>query len=272
MPYLLIEDFKNGLDVRKSSVTAPPGTLLELENAHITRGGEIEKRQAFAVLTQLPAGLVKGMAGAPGVLYLFGQDDLPAGFQFNTTGNASGLNVVYQKLGLPTGITTAELVKITSVEFWGDKPFVVAEWRTDETKPAITPDPGDEEGNQPVSNMTMAIQPSLMTVEVQFNATGYLVGTATAVATNAVGAVTYLWNPIPPQPVNYTGTPRVYTVATAAPDQVLVRGLPMDTTDWAVTQVYCDVTDSTGTTVRAYVTARVSYTIPEIIPPGGIIP
>ena len=47
MPYILVEDFRGGLDTRRMNVTATPGTLVTLENAHITRGGEIEKRPAF---------------------------------------------------------------------------------------------------------------------------------------------------------------------------------------------------------------------------------
>ena len=42
MPYILVEDFRNGLDTRRMNVTATPGSLVTLTNAHITRGGEIE--------------------------------------------------------------------------------------------------------------------------------------------------------------------------------------------------------------------------------------
>ena len=47
MPYIVVENFKGGIDGRRMDVTATPGTLTELKNAHITRGGEIEKRPAF---------------------------------------------------------------------------------------------------------------------------------------------------------------------------------------------------------------------------------
>ena len=47
MPYFTITDFAAGLDLRRSSLTAPAGTLRTLINAHITPGGEIEKRMAF---------------------------------------------------------------------------------------------------------------------------------------------------------------------------------------------------------------------------------
>ena len=55
MPYILVEDFRGGLDNRRSNVTAQPGTLVTLKNAHINRGGEIEKRPAFVKLTDLPS-------------------------------------------------------------------------------------------------------------------------------------------------------------------------------------------------------------------------
>ena len=47
MPYFINEDFKAGIDVRKAPATSPAGTLRELTNAHITPGGEIEKRKAL---------------------------------------------------------------------------------------------------------------------------------------------------------------------------------------------------------------------------------
>ena len=53
MPYILVDDFRGGLDTRRLD-----GLILALfvtlKNAHITRGGEIEKRQAFVSLATLP--------------------------------------------------------------------------------------------------------------------------------------------------------------------------------------------------------------------------
>ena len=45
--YFEIKDFAAGIDLRKSPITAPAGTLRILKNAHVTAGGEIEKRTAF---------------------------------------------------------------------------------------------------------------------------------------------------------------------------------------------------------------------------------
>lgn len=54
MPYLLVQDFKLGLDARRNILTSPTGSLSKCSNAHITRGGEIEKRRAFELVASLP--------------------------------------------------------------------------------------------------------------------------------------------------------------------------------------------------------------------------
>ena len=77
MPYILVEDFKGGLDTRRTNVTSVPGSLVTLKNAHLTRGGEIEKRKAFVQLATLPVDgsnnpVTKGLAAAGGQIYVFG--------------------------------------------------------------------------------------------------------------------------------------------------------------------------------------------------------
>jgi hypothetical protein len=47
MPVYQIQDFKSGLDLRKSYATAPAGSLRTLRNCIISAGAEIEKRTAF---------------------------------------------------------------------------------------------------------------------------------------------------------------------------------------------------------------------------------
>lgn len=54
MPIFSLENFKYGLDDRRNALAMASGALTKLENAHITTGGEIEKRKAFNKLT-LPA-------------------------------------------------------------------------------------------------------------------------------------------------------------------------------------------------------------------------
>ena len=56
MPYFEVQNFAAGMDLRKSAITAPAGTLRMLQNAHVTAGGEIDKRSAFSKLpNKVPA-------------------------------------------------------------------------------------------------------------------------------------------------------------------------------------------------------------------------
>lgn len=93
MPYLLIEDFAAGIDLRKSAITAPAGTLRLLTNATITAGGEIEKRKTITSLGTLPPGLTHGLAFVGGNLLVFG---------LTPTGSVTGLPpaVTYQQLAV----------------------------------------------------------------------------------------------------------------------------------------------------------------------------
>jgi hypothetical protein len=68
--YLVLEDFRSGLDTRRAALTAPAGTLRALKNAHITSGGEIEKRMAFVKVGDLVSGSF-GLAGLGDTIYVF---------------------------------------------------------------------------------------------------------------------------------------------------------------------------------------------------------
>jgi hypothetical protein len=71
VPYFTVTDFAAGLDLRRSELTAPAGTMRSLINAHITPGGEIEKRMAFVPFwTCDPA--TKGLVSVDQKLYTFG--------------------------------------------------------------------------------------------------------------------------------------------------------------------------------------------------------
>lgn len=63
MTTLFVEDFKMGLDLRKSILTAMPGSLQTLDNCVITPGGEIQKRKAFVKVATLPTG-TSGLHGS----------------------------------------------------------------------------------------------------------------------------------------------------------------------------------------------------------------
>lgn len=118
MSYFAIEDFRAGMDTRRMPVLSVPGSLLELVNGHINRGGEIEKRLAFVPQITLPAGTL-GLASVGGTLYTFGSVGsvtFPAG---------SPANLVYQQLTHPSG---AALAKVVQVSAFSGKPYVIAQF------------------------------------------------------------------------------------------------------------------------------------------------
>lgn len=77
MAVFSVVDFKSGLDVRKTQLTAPGGSLRILENAVLNQGGEIEKRLAFvlqATITAVSPPLTY-LIGHSGALHAFGIGD-----------------------------------------------------------------------------------------------------------------------------------------------------------------------------------------------------
>jgi len=100
MAYVHIEDFKLGLDRRKSRINGTPGSLWTLKNAHLTRGGEIERSKAFVPEYTLPANTF-GLEALLDDVYVFGSiadPGMPAG-------------ITYMRLQHPDGSTAmAELL------------------------------------------------------------------------------------------------------------------------------------------------------------------
>lgn len=115
MAYVVVQDFRDGLDRRKSAVTAPPGSLRTCANAQLTRGGEIERRKAFVAAYNLPAGTF-GLEIASGDLYVFGSGAEPANMPANVT---------YQRLQHPDNLSMTEVV---TTDVFGGKPYVVAKY------------------------------------------------------------------------------------------------------------------------------------------------
>ena len=111
-----ISDFKQGLDTRKTPLSAPGGSLRILENAVINQGGEIEKRMAFVPMTTLPAAYD----------FLFGQADSLHAFAMN------GETTPIPPGSLPVPIVAHALeaapehiIRILDVEAYADKFFVI---------------------------------------------------------------------------------------------------------------------------------------------------
>lgn len=118
MPYFVIEDFRSGLDSRRMPVLSVPGSLLELTNAHINRGGEIEKRLAFVPQITMPAGTF-GLVAVGATLYTFGSAESVT-FPVGTPSN-----LVYQRLQHPTGLAMAKVLHATA---FAGKPYVIAQY------------------------------------------------------------------------------------------------------------------------------------------------
>jgi hypothetical protein len=101
MPAYAIEDFKEGMDLRKTYVTAPAGSLRTLRNCFITAGAEIEKRTAF-----IPWATPDKLAGTMGCLSRNGEffvvKNGPSGItDWTFSPNAPG----YISLPFPSGVT-----------------------------------------------------------------------------------------------------------------------------------------------------------------------
>ena len=115
MAYLLLEDFKFGLDSRRFKLNAPPGTLTVLTNGHITPGGEIEKRKAFENFYLPPDtfGLEVTSAGFE-VYGSKAQSALTAGTQVATTKRSRSSNVATLTFAADPNIAVGDIVTITS--------------------------------------------------------------------------------------------------------------------------------------------------------------
>lgn len=94
MKTINIQDWKFGLDTRRTELTSQLGTLLTLENAFINQGAEIEGRKSFVKKGQLPNGCFDIVA-LPTGLVTFGSINAPA-----MPAGLTGL-VTYQKLTHP---------------------------------------------------------------------------------------------------------------------------------------------------------------------------
>lgn len=120
MPYFLIEDFRSGLDSRRMPVLSVPGSLLELKNAHINRGGEIEKRLAFVEQMAFPANTF-GLVAVGGTLYTFGS----VAANTITFPSEAPANLLYQRLEHPTGLAMTKLIHATA---FAGKPYAIAQY------------------------------------------------------------------------------------------------------------------------------------------------
>lgn len=118
MGTIWVREFTGGLDNRRMAVTSAGNTLIEAEDVHITRGGEIEKRAAFVPSFVLPDATV-GLAYDKNGLVTFGSGPQP---EFMPSG------VRYQRLDYFSEL----LVAVISTELFAGKLYVVAEFANDQ--------------------------------------------------------------------------------------------------------------------------------------------
>jgi hypothetical protein len=113
--YYLIADFQAGLDTRKADFSAPAGSLRRCTNAHITRGGEIEKRKAFVEVADATPGTF-GLHIVRGQLYVFGSAPRPP---------ALSDTLRYQRLEAPNG---SPMTALLSVANFNGRVYAIAEY------------------------------------------------------------------------------------------------------------------------------------------------
>lgn len=121
MSYVVVDNFSGGLDDRKHRLTAADGTLVRLNNAHLTAGGEIEKRKRFYPLYTFPYTdyCIGGKAGMGDKVWLYGNNPAPPNLPW-----------IFQWVDVtsPLPISHGRAVRLVSVEHWGNTPLALVEY------------------------------------------------------------------------------------------------------------------------------------------------
>jgi hypothetical protein len=145
MAYIVVENFSAGLDTRRHPLTAKSGTLQKLVNAHLSRGGEIEKRKAFEVINNYESVVFTrpfhGLQATADKLYTFtdgwnsqtSERELPVG--------GNGLYAKFLKhpsydLGYNSG-QPPQLTDIVYSTLYGGNTFVIAKWDNGDVIPYL---------------------------------------------------------------------------------------------------------------------------------------
>lgn len=112
MAYFVIDDFRIGVDRRRLPQNSLPASLYTLINAHITPGGDIEKRKCFSDLYDATGTF--GLAALGSEVYVFGTAARPGGLD---------ADVNYQQL---TG-TAKTIAKMVDWDVYDGKLYTVFE-------------------------------------------------------------------------------------------------------------------------------------------------
>lgn len=128
MPYVVVDNFSGGLDSRRHVLNSKSGTLSKLVNAHVTRGGEIEKRKAFVEgsVLDLDDEVTFGMEATNEGVYVFCRDPYEGGPRW--VGGDLNTPLIFQHLAHPEFPDYFKLRGVTYSTVYGGKPFVIAEF------------------------------------------------------------------------------------------------------------------------------------------------
>ncbi len=114
MAYIVVEDFRYGMDRRRERVAGVPGTLWLGKDVHVTRGADLERRKKFTADYHVPGTF--GCYALRSQLYVFGSDDLASSMP---------IGIRYQRLQAPSG---AAMEAVLDVKAFSGKLYVVAEY------------------------------------------------------------------------------------------------------------------------------------------------
>ncbi len=119
MPYVTVDDFRLGQDNRNPPVVGQPSSLVKLKNAHITRGGRIQRAKKFVSTYSLPASKTFGLHTQGGALFTFGGFAEPGGMPGDIT---------YQRLAHKTDPNGTEITEILDTDNFDGKIYAIAEY------------------------------------------------------------------------------------------------------------------------------------------------
>lgn len=110
MSFIQVNDFKQGMDRTRKRVMSPAGSMWDLANCHLTRGGDVERNKRFVPTYSLPVTLgvsqTFGLSQVKGQIYTFGSAGAPT----------MPVGVQYQRLDPGDGSTMVKLLDARSYD------------------------------------------------------------------------------------------------------------------------------------------------------------
>lgn len=223
MAYIVVENFSAGLDTRRHPLTAKPGTLQKLVNAHLSRGGEIEKRKAFVAVNpnqhlfnNLFPSPFHGLQATADKVYTFTKginSEYVTNMEMHVTGGLWAKILLHPAYSFGDGnyANGLDLVDIVYSTLYGGKTFVLAKWSNGDIIPYLDgvfiPDfyIGTTR-NWMIGGSSHPMQGFLSTITWQINGETYGASTTgwSAVTSNTISSVNPWIDVTAPVGVNFT--------------------------------------------------------------------